>query len=234
MKIILDHTEIEAPQISTFYFRPERPVSYKPGQYVELTLPHTNMDNRGDRRPFALSSSPTEEFISITNKFAQKDGSSFKHALSKLQPGAPLTMSKPKGSFILPDDETKQLVFIAGGIGITPFRSMAQWLATQDTSRDVRLFYAVNHENDAMFLPILERAIPHITIMVSNPSTGWTGARGYLDSERILCEVPSVSKSLFYVSGPEGLVDVLRTDLERAGIQKSQLVIDPFTGYFAA
>lgn len=231
MKVTLHHVEEEAPYIATFYFQPERPVSYEAGQYVELTLPHRDMDNRGDRRPFALSSAPSEPFISITNKFARHDGSSFKRALRQLQPGASLEMSTPRGSFILPEDATIPLIFIAGGIGITPFRSMAQSLIHAKQPRNVQLFYAATHEDEIMFQSTLEQAISHTTIIVSNPSPQWHGLQGRLSGDFIMQHADVRPDTLFYISGPESLVTVLQQNLERQGLKKDRFVVDPFTGY---
>lgn len=233
MKMTLHHTEEEAPRITTFYFRPERPVSYEPGQYVELRLPHDNMDNRGDRRLFALSSSPEEPFIGITNKFASRDGSSFKRALQQLPRNASIEISEPRGSFTLPDDPTIPLIFIAGGIGITPFRSMAQSLTNAKQSRNIQLFYMVTQEDEIMFQTLLTRAIPSTTVIVSNPSSSWRGLRGRLDGDFILKRATVLPETVFYISGPESLVAALRHDLESKGVEKDRFVVDPFTGYRA-
>jgi len=234
MKATLHHIEEEAPNISTFYFQPEHSVIYEPGQYIELTLPHDTMDNRGDRRLFALSSSPDEPFIAITNKFASRDGSSFKRALKQLPRGTSVEISIPRGSFTLPDDPTIPLTFIAGGIGITPFRSMAQSLVSTKQQRSIQLFYMVTHEDEIMFQPLLTRAIPETTIVVSNPSPSWRGARDRLDGDFILQHATVLPSTLFYISGPESLVTALQRDLESRDIKKDRFVVDPFTGYLAA
>jgi len=86
----------------TFYFRPEQPLSYTAGQFTELTIPHKRPDERGLKRWFTLSSSPTSELLSITTKFNNDKSSSFKKALFGLKPGAELTMAEPMGDFVLP------------------------------------------------------------------------------------------------------------------------------------
>src|SRR5882724_4223783 len=101
MKVTFDHSQDEAANIRTFFFRPEKPMHYTAGQYTQLHLPHVRPDDRGQKRWFTLSSSPTEELLTITTKFAGDKSSSFKKALSKLQPGTELTMAEAMGDFVL-------------------------------------------------------------------------------------------------------------------------------------
>lgn len=234
MKLTFDHAEVEAPNISTFYFRPERSFSYVAGQYAELTLKHKNADNRGESRRFTLSSSPTDELVSITNKFSDKDGSSFKRALSELKPGDTLLMSEPMGDFVLPKDRTKPLIFVAGGIGITPFRSMIAWLLAEGEKRPIELFYGVRSEAEILSRPMFENAMDKMTILISNPSSAWTGERGYLTAKHIVESNMMGSDSLIYLSGPEAMVTGIQKELIALGVQRQQLVVDLFIGYDTA
>ena len=128
----LHHVVDETPVIRTFFFKSERPLRYVAGQFIELTLPHADPDDRGTRRWFTLSSAPSHELISITTKHAEKP-STFKQKLWSLEPGDTVDISEPMGDFVLPKDSTQPLVWIAGGLGITPFHSIVQWL--QDTKK---------------------------------------------------------------------------------------------------
>jgi ferredoxin-NADP reductase len=228
MKIVFERREDEALNISTFYFRPEKAFHYTAGQYVELTLRHPDADDRGEKRQFTLSSSPTDPLVSITNKFAAHDGSSFKRALAKLKSGNVLSMSKPMGDFVLPKLSQTPLVFVAGGIGITPFHSMLSWLAATHQTRSIQLFYGVTSEAEIVFQSTFNKW-PH-DIIVSNPSPGWKGKRGQLTADYIL-KAPHAADTMFYLSGPEAMVETLSMDLQRAGITKAQLVLDLFLGY---
>src|SRR4051812_34213512 len=129
MKAIFDHSQPEAANITTFFFRPEKPVQYTAGQFTELYLPHNNPDKRGIKRWFTISSSPSEELLSITTKFTPEKGSSFKETLRKLVPGTEVHLEEPMGDFVLPKLIQTPLIFVAGGIGITPFHSILEWLA---------------------------------------------------------------------------------------------------------
>lgn len=231
MQVVFDHSRDEAANITTFYFKPERPVQYTAGQFIELTLPHTNPDERGIKRWFTLSSSPYDDLLSITTKFAPEHGSSFKKALRRMHPGHELLMSDPMGDFVLPKLIQTPLVFVAGGIGITPFHSILTWLAQTGEERPIRLLHAVRTEDEIIFQDTFDKAGQHATIVVSEPTPAWGGERGSLSAELILgLEKPS-DDTLVYVSGPEPMVEKLETDLTRAGLKKSQFVGDFFPNY---
>ena len=233
MQVVFDHSQDEAANIRTFYFRPERPVQYTAGQFAEWTLKHNHPDSRGIKRWFTISSAPTDTMVSITTKFAGDKSSSFKKALFKLEPGAELTMSDPMGDFVLPKLIQTPLVFVAGGIGITPFHSILEWLAATGEQRPIRLLYGVNNEDEIIFQDTFDRAGQHATIIVSNPSPAWGGERGRLTADLIFgLEQPS-EDTLVYVSGPEPMVEALEKDLRKAGLQKHQFVGDFFPNYTA-
>ncbi|MGC1176684.1 MAG: FAD-dependent oxidoreductase [Candidatus Saccharimonadales bacterium] len=232
MKVTLDHIKAEADNISTFYFRPEKPAHYTAGQFAEWTLKHPHPDQRGIKRWFTISSSPTDEFVTITTKFAGKDkSSSFKKALFALRPGHELLMSDPMGDFVLPKLIQTPLVFVAGGIGITPFHSILSWLAATNEKRPIELLYGVRSEEEIVFQETFDRVRQHATIVVSEPAPAWGGERGQLSAELILgLEKPS-EDTLVYVSGPEPMVEHLEKDLRKAGLKKHQFIGDFFPNY---
>jgi ferredoxin-NADP reductase len=232
MKITLDHTHNEANNIRTFFFRPERPLEYTAGQFIELTLKHKNEDDRGHKRWFTLSSSPTDEFLTITTKYAGDDkSSSFKKALFALQPEAELEMSEAMGSFVLPKLIQTPLVFVAGGIGLTPFHSMFEWLASTGEQRPITFIYGVRNEEEIIFQDTFDRAGIHATIVVSDPSDAWGGERGQITAEMIMKLGQPSEDALVYVSGPEPMVEALEAELPKAGLKKDQFVGDYFPNY---
>lgn len=231
MKVILDHKSAEAENIETFYFLPEKPLAYSAGQYIHLTLAHDNPDNRGTKRWFTLSSPPGHELVTITTKFASENGSSFKQALRQLKSGAELDMSAPFGDFVLPKDPTIPLVFVAGGIGITPFHSIFAHLAELDEKRSIKFMYGVRSEDEIIFQSTLSNAGVHSTIVVSQPSPAWGGERGSLSAEMIVGIEKPTPETLIYLSGPEAMVEALEQNLHQAGIAKQQIVTDTFPGY---
>ncbi len=231
MTITYESKTQEASNIATFHFRPEKPIHYTAGQFVELTLKHSKPDSRGVKRWFTLSSAPTDEFISITTKFASKNGSSFKHALLKLKPGDELIISDPMGDFVLPKLIQTPLVFVAGGIGITPFHSMMSWLNVVKEERPIKLLVGVNNEDEIVFQDTISKSKIHTTTVVSSPSETWGGETGRLSAELILGLEEPNENTLIYISGPEPMVEHLEKDLKKAGIKKHQLVLDFFPNY---
>lgn len=230
MQVIFDHREKLADNISTFWFQPVRPVSYRPGQFIQLYLPHAQPDSRGMHRWFTLSSSPTEPLLSITTKFAP-NGSSFKRALQQLQPGTELHMEAPSGDFILPNDPTKPLAFVAGGIGITPMRSMLTWLRDTNQRRPITLIQAASNPQELVFAPFFQKQpITYIPI-VTQPTTEWHGETGHLDAQRILALSNNSPDCLFYLSGPEPLIKSMSEALPALGVTQERIITDFFPGY---
>lgn len=230
MKAVFDHSHAEAENIRTFYFRSERPVPYTAGQFAEWTLKHPKPDSRGVKRWFTISSSPNQELVTITTKFADKP-SSFKLALNNLKQGDEILMSDPMGDFVLPKLVQTPLVFVAGGIGITPFHSILSWQSDTKETRPITLIYGVNNEDEIIFTETFEKAGIIPKIVVSNPSYAWGGERGSLTGEMILGLAQPSDDALVYVSGPEPMVEKLEKELMTAGIRKDQFVGDFFPNY---
>lgn len=232
MNAVLDHVESESETIKTFWFKPEKPVRYTAGQFVELTVKHDDPDDRGEKHWFTLSSTPGHELVSITTRYAGDDkSSSFKKALFHLNPGAHLAMSEPMGDFVLPKDTNIPLIFVAGGIGLTPFHSMFLHLTEVRERRDIQFLYSVHTEEDIIFQNAFEAAGVHTTIIVENPSSAWGGERGQVTPEQIMGLTEPSTESLIYLSGPETMIEVLAKGLHVAGILRRQLVTDFFPGY---
>ena len=132
-------------------------LSFAPGQYMEWTLPHEDVDSRGNRRYFTIASSPTEESIHLGIKFFQQ-GSSFKKALFSMDEKKPVVAGNLAGDFTLPTDPKTKLVFIAGGIGITPFRSMIKYCIDKKEERPIVLFYANRIISEFAYTDIFDEA----------------------------------------------------------------------------
>jgi ferredoxin-NADP reductase len=233
LKVVLDHVKQEAENISTFFFKPERPVHFTAGQFAEWTIKHPHPDERGIKHWFTISSSPTEELVSLTTKFAVDKSSTFKQRLFNLQPGDEILMSDAMGDFVFPKLVQTPLVFVAGGIGLTPFHSMFEWLAATNEQRDIRFIYGVRNEDEIIFQETFDKAGIKPTIVVSEPSTAWGGERGRITAELILGLGQPNEDTLIYVSGPEPMVEAIESDMKKAGYGK-QFVGDFFPNYEAA
>ncbi len=221
MKVLFDHSEEIAGSIRTFWFRPEKPVRYTAGQFIELRIPHDHKDNRGDKRWFTLSSSPIDELLSITTKFAAENGSSFKQALASLEAGTELNMASPMGDFVLPKDGSIPLTFVAGGIGCTPYHSMVKYLKDSSEFRTITVIYAANSQDDIAFIETFRDLGKHFVRVV--------GER--LSADKILELSGNREDQYIYLSGPEPMVEALDKDLKSQGFNKKYIRTDFFPGY---
>ena len=164
------------PEISTFSIARPDGFMYTAGQFIELTLP-------GVCKPwFTLSSSPQEHDLSITTRRSDSD---FKKALFAMNASSSVDISQPMGDFVLPKLAQTPLVWVAGGIGITPFISQLKWLAETGEQRPIRLMWAVRSEDDIIFQEVMDAAQQHATIVVSEPTAAWGGERGQLTAEMV-------------------------------------------------
>jgi len=230
MNALFVRREQIAKNIYTFWFAPEQPVRYEAGQFTELYLPHDNADDRGIRRWFTLSSSPSEALLGITVK-CHAAGSSFKQQLLGLQPNNSVKLADPMGDFVLPKDPSIPLVFVASGIGITPMRSMIRQLSHTQERRNIQLVYAVSDADELAFLPLLDAYDMPLTTIIKRPPTSYSGQTGTLTAARILELATHNDQTRFYLSGPEVVVETLTKDLATQGIHPHNIVTDYFHGY---
>lgn len=227
----LERVETTAANIQTFWFKPEKPLSYVAGQFTELYLPHDNADNRGPKRWFTISSSPTDPLFSITTKFAKGRSSSFKTALRQVAVGTRLQFAEPMGDFVLPKNKQLPLIFAAGGLGITPVHSMVKYLADTKEQRTITLLYDVHDQAELAFTETFTSYPLQFTPIISNRPAGWAGEAGRIASSHILKAVGNAADSLIYLSGPEVMVETLQKELLASGIPARRLVVDFFHGY---
>jgi ferredoxin-NADP reductase len=224
----------EAEEVYGFTFHPEQPIKFRAGQYMEWSLPHKPSDSRGSRRFFTLSSAPTEENLSITLRIPNQM-SSYKRALASLKPGESIQASELAGSFTLPQDSSKKLAFIAGGIGVTPYVSMIKYLADTGDSRDIQLLYSAANKAEFAFEGLFksaQRVGVNTAYTVTGPNQlGWDGLRGKISASMIQEVAPDYRERIFYVSGPLGFVQTVRAELKSLGIPKRRIRQDYFPGY---
>lgn len=237
IRLSLVRNEAIADNVYEFSFAPKEPVSFRAGQYMEWTLPHAHPDLRGNRRYFTIASSPTEKEIKLGVRISAEKSSSFKTALRALPVGGTLWASHVSGDFILPKEKGTKLVFIAGGIGITPFRSMAKYLIDTDEKRDIVLFHACMRADDFTYENIFKNAervgIKTVCLLTDakNAPAGWNGKTGYLSREIIESETPDWKERIFYLSGPEGMVNAYKKLLHDIGVSQKNIKTDYFPGF---
>lgn len=221
---LIEKTQL-TPDVVAFKFEGDK-IDRKAGQYFEWTLEHNNPDERGIKRYFTISSSPTEDFYMLTTKFYEKP-SSFKKVLRELEVGGEILVDELQGEFILPDDQDKKIVWIAGGIGITPFRSMAKYLLDTGEKRDIILLYSNKNEGEIVFKELFDKAgEAGIKTVYIN-----TDQDGYIDEEIVKNQIPDWEERLFYVSGPEAMVEAFEKWLLAMGVTEENLKRDYFDNY---
>lgn len=224
MKLTLVDKKQEIEDVISFFWEPEIPLGWLAGQYMHWTLDHPNPDNRKTERYFTISSAPQEDRIMLTTRFSEKS-SSFKNALRNLQLGGAIEADEPEGDFIV-ENPTQELVFIAGGIGITPYRSIIVDLDHRRLPINITLLYG-NRDNNFVFKEKLEDIVSRRAGFkihyFASPET--------IDEQTIKSTVPDLSKPIFYISGPEPMVEALDKMLARMGIPEERSKRDYFPGY---
>lgn len=225
-----------APGIFDLAFVPSRKLAFAPGQYMEWRLGHPETDNRGNRRYFTLASSPTEDAIRVGVR-AFENSSSFKRALLTLKPEHEIVAAQLAGDFVLPRNPRQECVFIAGGIGITPYRSMIKYLLDSHQARPITLFYANRTLSEIVYQDVFDQAEQELGIRTIYTLTDtrdvprwWRGKTGRLDAELIQREVPNYRHCLFYISGPQGMVDSFKQVLRELDIPDAHIKTDFFAG----
>lgn len=220
-----------------FVFATDRPVSYRPGQYMEWTLPHSEHDLRGNRRYFTLASSPTEPTLRLGVKF-YNPGSTYKKAMLGMDEQTPIAAGQLGGDFVLPKNPKQKLAFIAGGIGITPYRSMIKYLLDKNEHRDIALLYSDHTAESLVYTDVFEPAREQLgiktTYFLTDPGAHtknqWMRV-GIITAEAIKSTLPDYKERLFYISGPHPMVEAMRKLLRDLGVPPKQIKTDFFPGY---
>jgi ferredoxin-NADP reductase len=228
MKLIFKEHLAKQGNVTRFVFTPENPISWQPGQYIHYTLPHDNADDRGDERWFTISSAPFEKDIWITTRITPEKGSSFKNHLLSLQPGEIIETGSPEGDFTL-EDPSRNYIFVAGGIGITPLRSIINQLHHDGDDINVDLLYANRDTASIAFKDELEAiSQEHENFTI----THFLG-EDRIDEKALKEHAANHDNPIFYVSGPEPMVEAFKTVLDGMGVDAEHAKFDYFPGYEA-
>lgn len=230
-------TENLANETAAFYF--EKPVgfTYRAGQFGDFTIINpAETDTGGNTRTFSLVSSPEENYLAVATRLRD---TAFKRNLKKFKPGTEIIFDGPMGIFTPNKDQERPVVFLAGGIGITPFRSMIFDATEKKLNQKIYLFYSNKRPEDAPYLDelnSLEKLNPNfkmIAIMTQAASskTVWTGETGHISIELLNKYLANIIRPIYYLAGPVGMVQSLHKMLKDSGIDKNDIKIEEFTGY---
>jgi ferredoxin-NADP reductase len=219
-----------------FYFeKPEKFVSTA-GQYCDFTLinPKDN-DDEGTVRSFTLASAPCEDSLFIATRIRD---TAFKRVLKSLDSGSSITIEGPYGELVLGDEDVPA-VFLTGGIGITPVRSMVQQALFEKNPRRLVAFYSNRKPKDAPFLDELTRTAekyPTFTLVPTMTATKsidnpWTGESGHISADLLRRHLEDVTTPTYYLSGPPALVASLQNLLKDLGVKEANIHAEDFLGY---
>lgn len=223
----------------TMMFRFAKPpgFAFKPGQAITLFLIDPPPEANSKQRVFSLVSAPFEAELAIATRM--REGSAFKGALRRLLPGAKLQLRGPRGVMTLHEDPPRPGIFVAGGIGITPFMSMLRQAAHDKSTRPLRLVYSNRSPKDAAFLQELqgfERRIADFKLVatmtdVAPADAPWKGETRMIDGELIAQASRGLDAPVHYLVGPPGFVDATQQALARRGVSADDIRTEQFYGY---
>lgn len=196
--------------------------SFIPGQYLEWTLSHKKSDARGNRRYFTIASSPTEDAIRIGTR-CESAGSSFKKALNDLEYGREIMAGQLSGDFVLPSNKKQKLAFIAGGIGITPYRSIVKYLIDKNEKRDIILLYINKTENDEVYKDVFEQA--------SKIGVTTEYLLEHVSGDILKTKISDYKARKFFISGSHLMVEDNKKILKQMGVKSEAIITDYFPGY---
>ena len=254
---LTEKQKVEGTDIMTFKFTKDGYTEYKAGQFAFFPLDNVNNDSRGPVRHFSLTSSPTEDALIISTRIRDTP---YKQRLSTIQEGEQVKVSKPQGNFVLHDDYSKPAIFLSGGIGVTPFRSMIKYATDKQLPIKITMFdsnrnrqnilykdefdkWGTQNQNLKIVYTITEEEKDteqeqHRMAEVSGNATetkgNWNGERGRIDRtmiERHLSK-EEISNAIFYICGPPGMIKALEDLLQKQfQIQEGRIKVEEFTGY---
>ena len=231
---ILRHAEVAAGTMSFFFEKPAGFI-YKAGQNADYTLiDPPEIDAEGNARTFSFVSAPHEPEIEIATRMRD---TAFKRTLLALPPARPVAFEGPLGSMTLQNDASRPAVFIAGGIGITPFVSMARYAAHEKLPHRIFLFYSNRRPQDAAFLRELtdlqnENHNFHlIPTMTQADEESWDGEIGYIDAMMLERHLDDLLAPIYYLAGPPAMTASMRAMLNGAGVNDDNIRAEDFSGY---
>jgi ferredoxin-NADP reductase len=224
-----------AKDTMAFYFEKPEGFEYRAGQFSDYTLidpPET--DEEGNTRGFSLITAPYEDNIGAATRMRD---TAFKKVLKNLPIGTEVKLDAPYGDFTLHKTETTPAVFIIGGIGVTPVRSMIAQATHDKAVHKMTLLHANRTPADAPFAADFKRLaienpnFTYVPVATDTSVTDWQGERGHIDADMIKRHVSDLNAPIYYLSGPEGMVKAMRQLLVSLDVNEDNIRTEEFTGY---
>lgn len=229
--------ETVAEGTMAFHFSSPPRFRHRAGQSLLMTLvdpPET--DSEGDARTFTIASAPHEETLMIATRMRD---TAFKRVLKSAPAGMAVRIDGPDGEMVLHDEAARPAVFLAGGIGITPFLAMTRHAARQRLPHRIHLFYSNRRPEDAAFLSELqemEQANPNyrLTATMAEPEKSaqrWSGESGYIRRDMLERHLPDIASPVYYFAGPPAMTMGMQRMLKEIGIAEQSMRYEEFYGY---
>lgn len=227
--------EMVANETMAFHWQKPEGFEFKAGQFGDMILndpPET--DEKGNIRAFSLVNAPYEQNLVTATRMRN---SAYKRSLQMMSEGSVVKFDGPHGNFTLHKTETTPAVFIIGGIGITPVRSMIAQATHDHLPHDITLLYSNKTLKDAPFMSDLEdfaKQNPHFTfvpVMTEVKTDEWNGEKGFINEEMLKRYVSDINKPIYYLSGPAGMVKNMYKMLVNAGANEDNIKTEEFSGY---
>lgn len=233
---LIDRREV-AERTMAFRFEKPPQLAFKPGQFLEVTLlspPET--DAEGNGRAFSIASAPHEDFLMVATRMRD---TAFKRVVSRMPLNTEVRTEGPYGSLRLHNNAARPAVLLAGGIGITPFRSIVLSAAKERLPHRIFLFYSNRRPEDAPFLDELqqvERQNPNFKFVgtmtnMERSHRAWEGETGHINNEMLSRYLAGSDSPIYYIVGPPGMVTSLHKVLNDAGVNDDDIRIEEFAGY---
>jgi ferredoxin-NADP reductase len=220
-----------------FHFEKPEGFIYKAGQFANCTLINpAETDAEGNSRIFSLASAPYESELMVATRMRD---TAFKRVLKTMEPGMEVMMNAPHGSFTLHNNQSVPAVFLTGGIGVTPVRSIVRQAIHDKLSHRIIVFYSNRKPEDAAFLDDLREsrtANPNYTFVgtmtqMEKSSREWHGETGVISKAMLLKFIDDLTLPIYYIDGPPAMVKAMRQMLNEAGVDDDNIRTEEFSGY---
>jgi ferredoxin-NADP reductase len=230
-------SEVVAEGTMAFHFlKPER-FEFRAGQSIDVTLidpPET--DGEGNTRAFSIASAPFESDLMVATRMRD---TAFKRVLGKASAGLDVKIDGPSGSLVLRRKADRPAVFLAGGIGITPFRSIIRQATQEEAAHQLWLFYSNRRPEDAPFLDLFVQCAKDnprfhfIATMteIEKSRRNWTGGTGFVTPSMLAQYLPAIQGPVYYLAGPPAMVAAMRHVLADAEVDEDDIRTEEFSGY---
>ena len=220
-----------------FHFAKPAAFQFQAGQSMDLTLLNpSETDAEGNSRAFSIASAPFDNDLMIATRMRD---TAFKRVLRKASPGLQVKINGPGGSFVLHRESEKPAVFLAGGIGITPFLSIIRQAGHDKSPHHMYLFYSNRRPEDAAFLDLLSEATKrnpnfHLIATMTEMDKShreWKGETGYINKDMLTKHFASLQGPIYYLAGPPAMIAAMRRMVIEAEVGQGDIHIEKFYGY---